>query len=195
MSIGWPLASALSGQFYLRIGFRNTALLGALFSILSGSMLITLGGSSPPWQAGMASFVMGLGLGLGATSLLVGVQSAVDWNRRGVVTSLNLFARMVGSTLGVAIYGGLINSNLAAWFHDPPPEIAEHLPRSLNAATLALGSSIAGLDPKVLTYIRQGLYIGMHQVFWAVLFAAFSVLLAEVLMPRQSGVIRSKDLQ
>jgi EmrB/QacA subfamily drug resistance transporter len=195
MSIGWPLASALSGQFYLRIGFRNTALLGALFSIISGSMLIALGTSSSSWQAGLASFIMGLGLGLGATSLLVGVQSAVDWNQRGVVTSLNLFARMVGSTLGVAVYGSLINSNLAGWFRDPPPQIAEHLPRSLNAATLALGGSITGLDPQALSYVRQGLYIGMHQVFWAILFAAVSVLLAEALMPRQSGIMRSKDLQ
>src|SRR5699024_10719713 len=33
MSIGWPVASSLSGKLYLRIGFRDTGLLGAVIII------------------------------------------------------------------------------------------------------------------------------------------------------------------
>src|SRR5699024_12083369 len=43
MSIGWPTASALSGRLYLRIGFRETSLIGATLVILSdiGFLFIT----------------------------------------------------------------------------------------------------------------------------------------------------------
>ncbi|HET7546554.1 MAG TPA: MFS transporter, partial [Usitatibacter sp.] len=35
MSIGWPTASALSGRLYLRIGFRDTALVGAALVVIA----------------------------------------------------------------------------------------------------------------------------------------------------------------
>jgi hypothetical protein len=34
----------------------------------------------------------------------------VDWNERGVVTSTNLFARSMGSALGVAAFGAVANA-------------------------------------------------------------------------------------
>src|SRR5699024_5131196 len=42
MSIGWPTASALSGQLYLRIGFRDTALLGSVLIVLAGIAFLLL---------------------------------------------------------------------------------------------------------------------------------------------------------
>ena len=34
LTIGWPIAASLSGRLYLRIGFRNTALIGASIVIV-----------------------------------------------------------------------------------------------------------------------------------------------------------------
>jgi MFS family permease len=55
-------------------------------------------------------FVVGLGLGLVATPTLIAAQSSVEWNERGVVTSTNMFARSIGSALGVAVFGAIANS-------------------------------------------------------------------------------------
>jgi hypothetical protein len=59
-------------------------------------------------------FVVGLGLGLLATPTLIAAQSSVPWNERGVVTSTNMFARSIGSALGVAVFGAVANSIYSA---------------------------------------------------------------------------------
>jgi hypothetical protein len=53
-------------------------------------------------------------MGLTATPSLVAAQSSVDWNERGVVTGTNLFARSIGSAVGVAIFGAIANSVFAS---------------------------------------------------------------------------------
>jgi hypothetical protein len=49
-------------------------------------------------------------MGLVATPTLVSAQSSVEWNERGVVTGTNLFARSIGSALGVAVFGAVANA-------------------------------------------------------------------------------------
>jgi hypothetical protein len=44
--------------------------------------------------------------------ILVAVQSVVGWDRRGVVTSTNLFSRSIGSAVGVAVFGAIANVTL-----------------------------------------------------------------------------------
>ena len=40
MSMTWPLASGLSARLYLRVGFRDTALVGGLFAVASGVVFV-----------------------------------------------------------------------------------------------------------------------------------------------------------
>ena len=110
LTIGWPISATLSGRFYLRIGFRNTALLGMSITIL-GALALALFGRHPALVIVAAScFVVGLGLGLVATPALIAAQSSVRWNERGVVTGTNMFARSIGSAVGVAVFGAIANS-------------------------------------------------------------------------------------
>ena len=55
-------------------------------------------------------FVIGGGMGLLAVPTLIAAQSSVDWKERGVVTGNNMFARSLGSAVGVAIFGAIANS-------------------------------------------------------------------------------------
>lgn len=186
MSVGWPLASSLSALVYLRIGFRQSALVASGITVLSSLWFLRFTAASSAVAVTAASFVMGLGLGLMATALLVGVQSVVGWNRRGVATGANMFTRMLGSTLGAAIYGSLVNERLKLWFANPPPQVAPFLPRSLNAATMVLGGQLPHIDPRALDFVRQGLYLGIHQVFWGLLVASLAGIGFELWMPRKA---------
>lgn len=56
--------------------------------------------------------MVGLGLGLIASPTLIAAQSTVDWQRRGVVTGANVFARSMGSAVGVAVCGAIANASL-----------------------------------------------------------------------------------
>jgi EmrB/QacA subfamily drug resistance transporter len=110
LTIGWPIAASLSGRFYLRIGFRSTILLGMIL-VVGGSVVLALTAHTPVLATvAVTCFVMGLGMGLVATPSLIAAQSSVQWNERGVVTGANLFARSIGSAVGVAIFGAIANA-------------------------------------------------------------------------------------
>jgi len=83
--------------------------LGAAFQVLSALMLLTLSSAAGQFYVSATSFVMGLGLGFSSTALIVIVQSAVDWSRRGIVTAGVQFMRTLGSTFGVAMTGTVLN--------------------------------------------------------------------------------------
>ncbi|MBC7725618.1 MAG: MFS transporter [Burkholderiaceae bacterium] len=114
LTIGWPIAAAQSGRLYLRIGFRNTAMIGVVFVVLGTVVLAAFTGSPSVATVAVSCFVIGLGLGFVASPSLIAAQSSVEWHERGVVTGTNLFARSMGSAVGVAIFGAVANSIFAA---------------------------------------------------------------------------------
>jgi MFS family permease len=60
-----------------------------------------------------ACSVIGLGLGFVASPSVVVAQQSVSWENRGMVTGVNMFARSIGSALGVAAFGAIVNGVVA----------------------------------------------------------------------------------
>lgn len=112
MTLGWPFAAANSGRLYLRIGFRDTALIGGLLAVAGVVVLLLLGRDSSVIQVAVGCFVVGLGFGLIAPPSLVAAQATVGWAERGVVTGTTVFARSLGSAVGVAVYGAVVNGQI-----------------------------------------------------------------------------------
>jgi hypothetical protein len=56
----------------------------------------------------------------------------VDWNERGVVTGTNMFARSIGSAVGVAIFGAIANSIFG------PGDISTIDPAAITAGSAAV---------------------------------------------------------
>lgn len=182
MSVGWPIAASQAGRLYLRIGFRDTALLGAAICVAASALFLLLDAGSQAWQVAGTCFLLGVGLGLLSTALIVGVQSIVDWSRRGVVTGASMFTRMLGQALGAAVFGSVANSTLHRWLTDAPSDVAAALPHSLNATSSILGDrpvhGVAG------DYVRQGLELATHRVFIGTAAVAVVALCVVLLMPR-----------
>ncbi|MFC4785658.1 MDR family MFS transporter [Nocardioides sp. MAHUQ-72] len=159
MTIGWPIAATTSGRFYLSLGFRVTTLLGAAFAVAGGALLLTVGPHSSLLHLAAPCFVMGIGFGYVASPAVVAAQSAVTWEHRGVATAANMFARSVGSALGVAAFGAIANGVVAARVAGGVPDL-EQLPGSV-------------LDPAI------------HAVFVASAVFALLLLVVGVAMPRR----------
>jgi MFS family permease len=102
MSIGWPLASAASGRFFLRLGFRDTELIGAGVCLAAIVFFLLTMGYGQVWQPVVSTLVLGFGLGLISVCTLVGPQSTVTWEQRGVVTGTVMFCRFLGQSVGAA---------------------------------------------------------------------------------------------
>lgn len=110
LTLGWPVAASQSGRLYLRLGFRATALIGAVPAI-SGTVLLTrLDVHSQIWHVAACCLLIGLGMGLIASPSLIAAQASVGWSERGVATGANAFARGLGSAVGVAVFGALANA-------------------------------------------------------------------------------------
>ncbi|MDX2376160.1 MFS transporter [Microbacterium sp. LRZ72] len=115
LTLGWPLSAALAGRFYLRIGFRATAMVGSSVATVGALFLTTTAVLVPSvgWTAA-GCFIVGLGMGLVANPALIAAQSSVTQEKRGVVSGTNVLARSIGSSVGVAIYGAVATSVIAA---------------------------------------------------------------------------------
>jgi EmrB/QacA subfamily drug resistance transporter len=159
MTIGWPIAASTSGRLYLRLGFRTTMLIGSVIALAGAVLLLTVDASSSVAHLALANFVMGLGFGYVASPAIIAAQSSVGWQRRGVATGASLFARSVGSAVGVAAFGAVVNSVVRERLGSTPTHL-ESLPAGV-------------LEPAI------------HAVFVASVGVAVTLVLAAALMPKR----------
>ena len=112
LTIGWPISASQAGRLYLRWGFRSTVLIGSAITVLGAGALAATSTTPSLLAVALSCFVLGLGLGLVAAPSLIAAQSSVGWGERGVVTGANMFARSMGSAVGVAALGALVNARM-----------------------------------------------------------------------------------
>lgn len=110
MMVGWPISASNAGRLYLRVGFRLTALVGTTLVLTGTGLTLLLGGSTPLAAVAAACFVIGAGMGLTAVPTLIAAQSAATFSERGAVTGTTMFARSLGSAVGVAACGAVVNA-------------------------------------------------------------------------------------
>jgi hypothetical protein len=125
-----------------------------------------------------------VGLGLCSAPTIVAVQSVVDWRRRGVVTATNLFARNLGSAVGVAAFGAIANATLADRFAHAPASLPDGIGDSADAERLVVeGGHQSG---PVAEFVRSALFDASHNVFLGVVVAAVVGFAVLWLMPRKT---------
>ena len=150
MTIGWPIAASNSGRLYLTVGFRATVLLGTVFAVGGALLLLTVDAGSPVWWLAVPDFVMGIGFGLIASPAVVLAQASVSWDRRGVATGATMFARSMGSAVGVAVFGAVANAVVRARAGEGPVDL-ETLPAGvLEPAVHAVFAVAAGVSALLL---------------------------------------------
>jgi EmrB/QacA subfamily drug resistance transporter len=159
LTLGWPLAASNSGRLYLTVGFRATMLIGGAIACAGTALLLTIDGDSSFLHLAAPCFVMGFGFGLVSSPSIVAAQSSVTWRHRGVATGTTMFARSVGSAVGVAVFGAIVNGVVTAQLDHGVPDL-EHLTPSV-------------LEPAI------------HAVFVASAVVSLALLGVGLLMPRQ----------
>nr|WP_179722886.1 MDR family MFS transporter [Petropleomorpha daqingensis] len=128
LTLGWPLSASQSGRLYLRLGMRVTALIGGVIVVGGTLLLLPLDQGSSVLHVAITCFVIGFGMGFTAAPTLIAAQAAVDWQQRGVVTAANMFFRSLGSAVGVAVFGAVVNGRLGTATvdgHVPPGPLTD----------------------------------------------------------------------
>ena len=181
LSLGWPAASALSARLYLRIGYRDTALLGAVLALAAA-----LGFRALPQPVGavvLDQLVLGAGFGLLSTALLVGAQSVVGWQQRGVVTGGNMFARYLGQSLGAAVFGALFNHAMGQRLAQAPQALRAELPAGVDSVLARLQGGAA--PAAVQAWLKGALAAATSELYVGMAVAAVFMALVLLAVPRR----------
>ena len=167
MSVGWPIASILTGRLLFRIGARPIVLTGTVLLAAGALMITQLERVDGLWFAGLACGITGVGLGLASTTLLIVIQGGVEWRRRAVATGLIQFSRTIGGAVGVGIMGGVLTSFVGA----ASSSILDPIAR-------------ASVSPEAAAAARGSLAAGLTVTFWLMLVCALvALVLAMRTMP------------
>ena len=178
MSVGWPTASALSGKIYLKIGFRNTALIGIIFVFISCIGFLFIPWPQPTYLLVINQVVLGAGFGLISTPVLVGVQNMVDWDRRGVVTGATLFGRNLGQSIGAAMFGAIFNTSMNININTSSLPI----PKDTDNIIDTLQSPI--LSDQVRVFLQQSINFAYTHIYYGMLLIAILTFWALYKMPK-----------
>ncbi len=165
-SLGWPLASHVSGRMLLRWGYRGVGVVGSVLLVLGFGALLLVRSETSLIVAALIMAVIGAGFGFVTPVTLLSMQNAVAWQRRGIVTGVSQFASNVGGTLGIALAGALFTSGL-----------------HLDVSDLLAPERRAALAPDQLAMLRSTLAQALEPVYWVFLIAAVLALVAMALQP------------
>jgi MFS family permease len=170
MLVGWPLASALSTRFLARIGYRPIVRAGFLvIAVSSVAIHFCLSGGGASLR--IASFSLGIGMGLANTALLIAVQESVEHRERGVATASTMFFRTIGGAIAVGALGALLAMLLAG-------KIPEHVLDDL------LGPEHGkGLDASLIAQYEGAIAAAMKPIFEIVAGLAGLSFLASLAFP------------
>jgi EmrB/QacA subfamily drug resistance transporter len=183
----WTFASIAGGRLALRWGYRPVMTIG--MTLLVGGFALLAGLTA---QASVASVitpmvVLGTGMGLTATMFMIAMQSTVARTLRGLATSVNIFARNIGSAIGISLQGAVLVGVLAARIQARGGGAGLGIPRMTDPQA-ALDSSLqANLTAAGHEAFRQALAQAVHSIFLlGLVMLALGLLVVLLYMPAGS---------
>jgi len=182
LSIGWPLASFIGGPRMMGWGFRKTTLMGMVLIAVSAVLLSFTSQATGVWYPMAVLFIMGIGMGLVTLALTVGIQSAVEWNRRGIATATLQFIRSVGQAVSVALMGAFMNARIISELTGHP-----RITDPLQATNDLLDPDRrAALPADLMSTLTDALDSGLHQAFLLLAVLGVLALVFMAFYPRSS---------
>ncbi len=162
MVIGLTISSIIVGRLVHKTGKYKLFVIGGLAIAAIGMFsLSTLTTASGYWDLAWRMGVAGFGLGVAMPIFNLAVQNALPQSDLGAATSSTQLFRSIGSTVGLAIMGGLLNGmlldKLADTKNEPFVQAAQQLGHSEDFGNLDINSIQGILAPEVQTSVTQQL--------------------------------------
>jgi MFS family permease len=128
---GAALGTLVAGRRVERVGrYRHWPIIGSVCMAVGMALLATMGVSTPSSVAIAYGGVLGLGVGFVMQTTLLAMQNSVEHRDLGIATSTALLFRLLGPTIGIPIFGAVLNAQLpddgartAAAFGDAVPAV------------------------------------------------------------------------
>ncbi|KAJ2806272.1 hypothetical protein H4R20_001751 [Coemansia guatemalensis] len=162
------LVSIISGFLVTKTGhYRPFVIFGtAIFAIGAGLLILLDENSNTGKQIGFL-IIMGIGLGLNVQILLIAVQAASPVKDMASATTLYLFVRILGMSIGVAILQSVLQNAIIPkldLLEDQYPEYAHTILESLNDQSVIYNS---GLPDDIRDQLIHYYVLALRKVFIA----------------------------
>ena len=166
LNLGQIILGIVTGMLITRTGRYKEFMVAGVVVLGVGQWLLTrLTWESAVAEVVVAMVVFGVGLGMVLQQYTLVVQNAVGRRDLGVATAATQFFRSVGSTVGIALFGTVLNTGLADAIRGHLPPGAPAAGGGLSAGSVLDPSVLAGLPPVVADAVRRGLADRLHEVF------------------------------
>jgi MFS family permease len=191
---GLLAAAIASGRAISRIGrYKIFPIAGTAILVVGMFLLSRLAVGTAPWVASVYMLVVGIGIGLVMQVLVLVVQNDARPQEMGVATSTATFFRSVGGSFGVALFGAIFASRLAAQIQQLPVDAAKQLTGGIHLTP----QQAKHLPPAVHADFLDAFAHALHGVFlWGMLLAIVPFVLAWLLkeVPLRTTLERPAEL-
>jgi EmrB/QacA subfamily drug resistance transporter len=128
LMLGAIITSIGAGQILSRTGKYKVIVMVGFVLTATGAWLLSRMGLDTTWSTLVRDMViMGLGLGVAMSAFTVIVQNQYPSHRLGEVTGGLQFFRSIGSTVGLAVFGTILNNQFTAGMQQNLPARLQHL--------------------------------------------------------------------
>jgi MFS family permease len=182
-SVSWMVASIVAGRLMVHTSYRLTFAIGGASLIAGSAVLLTLdAGSGVAWPVA-ASLLIGNGMGFCNTTFIVAIQGTVAWTERGVATGSQMFMRMIGMSVGAALFGAIVNFG-----------VHQRLPGSGDAVNRLLLPEVRGsLDPDQIARLADAITVAAQDAFLVATLIGAATLALVFAFPRGLSPTRTAE--
>ncbi|NOU65645.1 MFS transporter [Paenibacillus sp. LMG 31461] len=107
-SIGWMVVAVPSGKWVIRFGYKPLLIAGNALLVVTAVMLFLIDEDASFTYIFSSLTMLGLSFGLLFTVSTIGAQQLVEAHQKGISTSLQLFARNIGTAVSVTVMGSIV---------------------------------------------------------------------------------------
>lgn len=133
-----------------RVGFRRLGPLGLILMAIGFGIFSQLRVETPYWYFVLGLVFFGLGMGLAGTPATTAITGSLSRSKQGVASAWNDTSRELGSALGIAILGSLLNQG----YRDGMADAVAALPAAM--AERVLGSIAFTAAPELAQFGETG---------------------------------------
>lgn len=178
MSISWLLSTLTLGKLFTKVGEKKILQICTFIMLISSCLFIALRSVASLPLAIIIIIIMGYGAGALFTIITIVAQMGAEESMRGVATSTNSLIRTLGQTIGVSIFGAILNNGIGMYFEEKAIE-------GINSNNI-----FTAIDNNVIKAVdgSNAVFNGIHLIFIAMSIVAFVGLIVTFLLPKKSVV-------
>ncbi|HEX8855758.1 MAG TPA: MFS transporter [Thermoleophilaceae bacterium] len=176
---GLLVTSIGSGQVISRIGrYKPFPIAGTACMVIAFYFLSKMDAGTSALEAAWRLVILGLGLGFVMQILIVAVQNAVSYRDLGVATSGSTLFRLIGGSIGTAVFGAIFSNRLSS-------ELAGRVPAAAQQQGRLSPAQLRHLPPQAHDAYIQAFTNALSDVFLVAAAVAFLGFLLALALPDQ----------